>query len=553
MGYVAAPGSIVGERYQLDRFLGSGGMGVVWSAQHVALRRPVAVKFVSSPDDPRASQRFLVEARAAAKVRHRNVVDILDFGVTDNAQPYMVMEFLEGMTLSDRLGASDPLSLAALLEVFDQALDGLRAVHEAGLVHRDLKPDNIFLVRESDELVVKLMDFGLTLQSAEEDPLITGKITNPDELVGTPAYMSPEQARRVADIDSRSDIYSAGTVLYEAMSGILPFKDRSVVDMIVSLVQGERPKPLIELRPEIGERLSTVIERAMAAEREDRYDSVTELRKALREAARTTTKLNLLTARPVSQARHSSHVRGKGYESVVSGPTRTLDDPREVTGDIVLGGPEILIMGSGATDAASRTGEHEAMHSRWRGLVPLASALLFLAVGVLVGVAIATRETEKTEPTATPAAVDNRGGAADLVVKIRLIGVPQDASLAIDGRARTVAEAVRIPRDGRRHVIEVSAPGQQIWRREHIAEADGVYHVHLTPTAEPLPEQEQEPAEEQRRRLEKGPRGNVRNRGSATATKVESVTPQREKARPEEPGESPVENRPIKLFTTPDF
>src|SRR5688572_20457529 len=227
-------------------------MGSVWRAQHRTLGRHFAIKFLKTTvlGGESLEQRFLREARMAASIQHRFVVDIVDFGLTSDAIPYMVMEFLEGESLDRRSRRLPPLPVAELLRIAAEALLGLEAVHQAGVVHRDLKPENIMLVREADGIIPKLVDFGIS--SAEvERAHGRRRLTNPGAFMGTPWYMSPEQAGR-QDADRRSDIYSMGVIIYEALLGEAPF-DHPELSKLLEQVQAGAAQPLASRRPELGE------------------------------------------------------------------------------------------------------------------------------------------------------------------------------------------------------------------------------------------------------------------------------------------------------------
>src|SRR5688500_1052208 len=197
------PGDVVADRYRLEQPIGTGGMATIWEATHLALNRSIALKFIAVPGSSPAKirARFLREARVAAAVRHRNVVDILDFGTTDDGHPFMAMELLVGTTLADRMDEDDPLSVAEAVRILAQILSGLAAVHDAGIVHRDLKPENIFLARDADGMVPKLLDFGVSRAIDPTSELKSVLPTVENAIVGTPQYMSPEQARALPSID----------------------------------------------------------------------------------------------------------------------------------------------------------------------------------------------------------------------------------------------------------------------------------------------------------------------------------------------------------------
>jgi serine/threonine protein kinase len=276
-------GQVIGTRYRLEEHIGGGGMGSVWRATQIALQRPVAIKFLyargSRPDIQ--AERFLREARIAASVIHRNVVDTLDFGVSDEGEHYMVMSLLEGLTLAHRLEQSPPLSINELIRIISLSLRGLGAVHDAGIIHRDLKPENIFLVNDLEGAYPKLLDFGISrILDAKDDARRSALTTKEGVMVGTPQYMSPEQVRGIKDLDKRTDIYSMGVILYEALTGRLPFDAEAIGDLMLMIVAGEAPT-VLEQRPEVGSDLSRIVERAMARNRELRFNTALEMQKAL--------------------------------------------------------------------------------------------------------------------------------------------------------------------------------------------------------------------------------------------------------------------------------
>ncbi len=266
------PGEILGSKYRLEETIARGGMARVWRATHVTLNRPVAVKFIESwGDGDEPIERFLREAKVAASVRHRHVVDILDFGTSRNGEPYMVMELLEGEPLDQRLSRELP-EIDEFIDISTQMLSGLDAVHRAGIVHRDLKPGNVFLTSdEVDGVFARLLDFGIS-QGVDEIS------AQQKVVIGTPEYMSPEQAFG-EPLDFRSDIYSVGVVLYEMLSGTLPF-EHSEPQQVVELVAHKTPLSIKELRPDLPE-LCEVVDRAMAREPARRYQSAREMRQAL--------------------------------------------------------------------------------------------------------------------------------------------------------------------------------------------------------------------------------------------------------------------------------
>jgi serine/threonine protein kinase len=276
---IGAPGLMLGGKYELEEPIARGGMARVWRARHVTLNRPVAVKFVEGAGAGKERiERFLREAKVAASVRHKNVVDILDFGVLDlldrEPEPYMVMELLEGETLAD-LVSRGPVDVHELVSIALQLLSGLDAVHRAGIVHRDLKPGNVFLTHDHDGTFARVLDFGISQETDEAE-------TSSALIVGTPEYMSPEQAMG-APLDARADLYSIGVILYEMLSGRVPFEHEDG-QRVLEMLMTDVPTPVIKLRPDAPE-LCAVVDTAMARAPESRFTSAREMRRAVLEAA----------------------------------------------------------------------------------------------------------------------------------------------------------------------------------------------------------------------------------------------------------------------------
>jgi serine/threonine protein kinase len=267
-------GTIIADRYEVTGFLGRGGMGFVVAARHRELGERVAIKFLHRSVAALA-ERFFREARAAAGIESDHVVRIYDAGRLPGGQPYIVMEHLRGEDLAARLettGAMPPETVVTIL--LDICL-ALAEAHAAGIVHRDLKPENIFLARRrSGEEMVKLLDFGIAKVPD------AGSITETAYLLGTPAYMSPEQLLGSRDVDQRSDIWSLGIILYELLTDELPFDGDSLVHLAILI--REKPTPRVRARrEEVPEELDAVIARCLAKERADRYADVGELAEAL--------------------------------------------------------------------------------------------------------------------------------------------------------------------------------------------------------------------------------------------------------------------------------
>lgn len=275
---VASPvpiGTVVAERYRVERVIGSGGMGVVVQATHVVLQQPVAIKFLRREAMMRADaiERFVREARAAAKVQSEFVVRVQDVALLDDRTPYIVMEYVEGRDLGLELAARGPLPVGEAVTYLAQACEALIETHAAGIIHGDLKPENLYLARSSDGgRRVKLLDFGISRIAVESDRRSSRLCA------GTPAYMAPEQfLDGVSDV--RTEIWSLGAVLYELVSGAPPFGLEEVDD--IRRKASETPLPPIE-RDGVPREIVALVERCMEKDPKARFRDIRELSAALR-------------------------------------------------------------------------------------------------------------------------------------------------------------------------------------------------------------------------------------------------------------------------------
>ena len=278
-----AEGKLVTGRYRLEAPLGSGGMGAVWRAQHVALATPVAIKVIHGGllENSDVLARFLREARAAASLRGTHVVQIFDFGVEDGV-PFIVMELLNGESLQTRLERG-PLSLSETLEVLAQVARALDGAHRAGIVHRDLKPDNLFLCDDNGHLVVKVLDFGIAKTSGDPAVRTALGLTRTGVMLGTPYYMSPEQAQGTRLIDGRSDLWALGVIAFNCVTGRRPFDSEALGDLVLKICTRDAPAPssLAEVPPAF----DAWFARAVAKQPEARFQTAKELVQGLRDVA----------------------------------------------------------------------------------------------------------------------------------------------------------------------------------------------------------------------------------------------------------------------------
>jgi eukaryotic-like serine/threonine-protein kinase len=278
MGYaLPAPGDVIAGKYVVERTLGRGGMGVVYAVRHRVTGKQLALKCLlpERAENTYIAGRFLREAQAAGHIQHRHVVDVFDVGAEDGLS-FIVMELLEGMTLA-RLFDDTSLTLDAALAIIVRALEGVAAAHAQGILHRDLKPDNIFVcVGPSGQLDdPRVLDFGISKFDGGSGPL-----TSTGTPMGTPYYMSLEQLRGERSIDVRVDVYAMGVVLYEAIAGRPPHVADNVSALAIQVLTGT-PASLEVLRPDLPPGLATVVMKAIARDRDDRYASIRDLIDAL--------------------------------------------------------------------------------------------------------------------------------------------------------------------------------------------------------------------------------------------------------------------------------
>jgi eukaryotic-like serine/threonine-protein kinase len=277
------PGEIVGGKYEIEHVLGAGGMGAVVAARHKTLGQKVAIKFLL-PRMTRtdgAHERFLREARASVGIVSQHVARVLDVGTLEkNGAPYIVMEHLEGSDLKQILSERERLDPEVATDWVIQACEAIAEAHQLGIVHRDLKPANLFVARHADgSPLIKVLDFGIS-KASTGNPDSIPDLTKTDTMLGSPAYMSPEQVKSPKEVDLRTDVWALGVILYEALSGQLPF-DAETVPSLSAKICMDSPASLAKLAPKAPPELVRVIERCLEKDPAKRYAGVTELARAL--------------------------------------------------------------------------------------------------------------------------------------------------------------------------------------------------------------------------------------------------------------------------------
>ncbi|MBI4956274.1 MAG: protein kinase, partial [Myxococcales bacterium] len=273
-----ATGAVIADKVRLVRPLGRGGMGSVWLAEHLALDTEVAVKFISSKlagDDPAVLERFRREASAAARIKSPHVVQTYDRAETEDGTPFIVMELLTGESLAARLRRLGPLGLEEATRIVEHVARGLGAAHALGIVHRDIKPDNVFVTPSDGEVFAKVLDFGVAKQHGGGGVAVTST----DAMVGTPAYMSPEQVLSAKLVDHRADLWALGVVAYQMLTGRLPFLGETVGAVAVAISRG-RYRPASELRAGLPPTADAFFRRALHRRIDSRFGGARELAQA---------------------------------------------------------------------------------------------------------------------------------------------------------------------------------------------------------------------------------------------------------------------------------
>ena len=418
-----APGTLVAGRFVLDRLLGEGGMGVVWAATHAVTRKAVALKLLK-PDkasDPVVRQRFVREARAASAVEHPNIIEIRDVIELEDGAPAMIMDLLEGESLGDRLERERALPLETLAPIMLQVVSAVGTAHAAGVVHRDLKPDNIFLVSEPGGVSVRVLDFGIAkvMPAGSELPTSRG-LTNTGAILGTPFYMAPEQIFGERGIDQRADVWAIGIILYECLAGRRPTEAENI-GQILRIITNDAIVPLEKVAPSVPDDVADMVGRMLERDRNARPGLLVEAFEILRRYA------PAVTAKPFQQPAATSIVEA----AVVTGDSSA----RAVVPSDGDASPTAATL---ASTTASTTADRIPGLRRKRRRLPFGIALL---VGVVAGgatLALLVRSspsrpapTAAASPVPPPPSPAQPSAAADPpVASVEPSAVPAPTALA---------------------------------------------------------------------------------------------------------------------------
>lgn len=470
-------GTVVDKKYRLVDVIGQGGMGTVYAALHTELGKKLALKVLNPKiaSKPGNIARFKNEARIAGNIGHENIVQVTDMGSLESKAPYIVMERLQGQSLRELIAQSDtPIPINRAVAITSQILAGLVVVHGKKVVHRDLKPDNVFLAQNehSEKDVVKLLDFGISKILDSELQML--ELTRTGDILGTSYYMAPEQALGMKEIDHRVDLYAVGVILYELLTGERPFDSENFNALMIAIAR-HNPPPLTpkERRPEVPAELDAIVLRAIARERDDRFASAEEFLAAI-EPFCSGQKVQTPTTGEEGELQNGRLPPEENAEARGGAqPRRRLPLPAAATiATAAVIALLALLLGMNPDDSRATADSHAAA-----ALAPAAAAADGSVAHVDDAGLIAQVDQDAREQEASPAPENEPP-----LVRVEIRAHPPSARIRIDGElAEENPEVTRFPRSDRVLRIEASAPGFVRQGQSVALDEDHVVELRLRP------------------------------------------------------------------------
>lgn len=472
---------VLDSRYLVEELIGKGGMGVVYKGRHVVVGREVAIKFLISEFATQEDivTRFYREAQTAAAIGHKNIIDILDVGISERNEPYFVMEYLEGECLATLMSRTDSFSLGAACGILEPVLLAISAAHSKGIVHRDLKPENIFLVHDSvdDSITIKLIDFGISkfLHLSDNE-----KLTRAGSALGTPSYMSPEQVSCSPDIDHRSDIYSIGVLLYEMLTKETPYDSTNSQELMVKILT-ESPRNPSDLNPDFPEEARPILTKSMAIRPEDRYSDATEMLEDLRQLDVFSERHHLLSQCALGMENPQCAVgdlgRTIGEEENEGVPARVLtalSEPPPAT-----------------WPPTNRFLQFVSLRKRRRQLLLAGGAILIVTIFLSMLNSLRTEENNETIETPTDSASNGVNAIATDTpplqerppkqVRIDISNLPPRATIVLDG-VLVPSNKFYLPRGNESLSLTVDAPGYQTFETHFVPDKNLTITAKMPPS-----------------------------------------------------------------------
>ncbi|MFO0558361.1 MAG: protein kinase [Polyangiales bacterium] len=515
-------GSVVAGKYRLLRILGRGGMGVVFEAEHAMTRRRVAVKILHAHHRQTgdAAKRFINEAQAAGRIQHPNVVEVLDAGEDSDGSLYLVLELLNGHDLATLLMRQRRIDVADTITIIAQVLQALAVAHAQGIIHRDIKPENIYLTRSvTGEQHVKILDFGISKAINPGDGVALN-VTQTNTTVGTPHYMSPEQARGERNLDARADLWAVGVVLYECLAGRVPFDGETYNDQIVKVIT--EPHPSLS-QFDVPLELSRIVDRSLEKDRVKRYTNASEMLADIRQFIErhreyASVPMQVLKApqhlpepQPLAPAVSSSPPVPKdpafefGGDTVRTPAAVSLYDTtnedvpttvRSIDPDTSQKSPKLLpLAGAGRSQRNSTTRGPAALFTGPNRTRNAIIAAVLVAIAILGG-AFAAYMMSRPTPHST-------NSTPSATVTFTFVGLPPNARLVVGGVPIYGSNTAFVPRSNAPVAIEVTAPGFDSLQLTLLPNENHTVPVQLRATPvqqapEPQPTQpQQQPAQPQ--------------------------------------------------------